>query len=98
MVLATYEALLSRIDPGKVLVPTDSDWLAAGELAGRAVRAIGGGGGRIATAFDRVELISDALTAILARQAGFTEDADFDVLAQLVPGLHVLFYHRTGSA
>jgi hypothetical protein len=92
---------LSRIDSGKVLVPTDADWLAAGELAGRAARAIVGGGGKIATAFDRAELISDALTAILARQAGFTvitEDADFDVLAQLVPGLHVLFYHRFGNS
>jgi predicted nucleic acid-binding protein len=99
-VVATYEALLSRIDPAKVLVPTDGDWLAAGELAGRAARAIVGGGGRIATAFDRVELISDALTAILAARSGFTvvtEDADFDVLAQLCPGLHVLFYDRTGG-
>ena len=96
-VLATYEALLSRIDPAKVLVPSDADWLAAGELAGHAARIVAGGGRRIATAFDRVELISDALTAILARQAGFTvvtEDADFDVLAQLHPGLHVLFYDR----
>jgi len=61
-VLSTYEELLSRIDPAKVLVPSDADWLAAGELAG--------GGGKIATAFDRVELISDALTAILALKAG----------------------------
>jgi predicted nucleic acid-binding protein len=99
-VLAAYEALLSRIDPGKVLVPADGDWLAAGELAGRTARAVAGGGGRIATAFDRLELISDALTAILAAKAGFTvvtEDADFDVLAQLVPGLHVLFYDRHGG-
>jgi predicted nucleic acid-binding protein len=96
-VLATYEALLSRIDPAKVLIPTDANWLAAGELAGRAARTVAGGGGKIATAFDRVELISDALTAILAGNAGFTvvtEDADFDVLAQLVPGLQVLFYDR----
>ncbi len=38
--------------------------------------------GKIATAFDRVELISDALTAIVAAKAGYTvitEDADFDV-------------------
>ncbi len=64
---------------------------------GHAARIIAGGGGKIATAFDRVELISDALTATLAGQAGFTivtEDADFDVLAQLVGGLHVLFYDR----
>ncbi len=56
-----------------------------------------GGGARIATAFDRVELISDALIAILARKAEFTvitEDAHFDLLAQLVPGLEVLFYDR----
>ena len=90
-------ALLSRIDPAKVLVPTDADWLTAGELAGRVARAVAGGGGKIATAFDRVELISDALTAIPAARSSFTvvtEDADFDVLAQLVPGLHVLFYDR----
>ncbi len=96
-VLATYEALLSRIDPAKVLVPADADWLAAGELAGHAARVVAGGGGKIATAFDRVELISDALTAILACQTGVTvvtEDKDFDVLAQLVPGLRVLFYDR----
>jgi predicted nucleic acid-binding protein len=96
-VLATYEDLLARIDPAKVLVPTDADWLAAGEIAGRAARALAGGGRRITTAFDRAELISDALTAVLAHEAGFTvvtEDADFDVLAQLVPGLNVLFYDR----
>jgi predicted nucleic acid-binding protein len=99
-VLATYQTLLSRIDPAKVLVPTDADWLAAGELAGHAARVMAGGGGKITTAFDRVELISDALTAILARKAGFTvvtEDRDFDVLAQLVPDLHVLFYDRQGG-
>jgi predicted nucleic acid-binding protein len=96
-VLSTYEALLSRIDPAKVLVPTDADWLAAGALAGHAARVVAGGGRKIATAFDRVELISDALIAILAGKARFTvvtEDADFDVLAQLVPGLNVLFYDR----
>jgi hypothetical protein len=58
---------------------------------------IAGGGGKITTAFDRVELMSDALTAILAAKAGFTvvtEDADFDVRSQLVAGLQVLFYDR----
>ncbi len=99
-VLAAYAELLSRIDPAKVLVPTDAEWLAAGELAGRVARALAGGGGKIATAFDRVELISDALTAILACGAGFaivTEDADFDMLARLTPGLQVLFYARDPS-
>jgi predicted nucleic acid-binding protein len=98
-VVATYNALLSRVDSAKVLVPTDADWLSAGELAGRAARVVAGGGSRIATAFDRVELISDALTAILAQAAGFTlvtEDRDFEVLARLLPGLHVLFYDRRG--
>lgn len=45
----------------------------------------------------RVELINDALTAILAHAGRFTivtEDGDFDVLRQLVPGLDVLFYDR----
>jgi predicted nucleic acid-binding protein len=99
-ILAVCEDLLSRIEPAKVLVPTDADWLAAGELAGHAARVIVAGGRKIATAFDRVELISDALTAILARNAGFTvvtEDADFDILRQLVPGVHVLFYDRSGT-
>jgi predicted nucleic acid-binding protein len=73
-----------------VLVPDDTDWLAAGELAGRAARAVAGGGAKISTAFDRVELISDALTAILAARAGFTivtEDADYELLSRFLPGL-----------
>ena len=96
-VLATYESLLSRIDPANVLVPGDGEWLAAGELAGRAARTLAGGGGRIDTAFDRVELISDALTAIVAartRLTVVTEDTDFAVLARLLPGLRVVFYQR----
>ncbi len=96
-VLAAYSGLLTRIDPAKVLVPDDADWLAAGELAGRAARAASGSGRAIATAFDRVELVSDALTAIVACNAGLTvvtEDADFALLAQCLPGLHVLLYDR----
>ena len=96
-ILATYEHLLSRIEPENVLVPLDAEWLAAGELAGRAARTIAGGGRRIATAFDRVELISDALTAIVAARARLTvttEDTDFEVLARLLPELRVMFYQR----
>ena len=96
-VLAAYSGLLTRIDPAKVLVPDDADWLAAGELAGRAARAASGSGRAIATAFDRVELVSDALTAVLARDAGLTvvtEDADFSLMARLLPGLQVLLYDR----
>ena len=95
--LSIYERVLSRLDPAKVLVPADVDWMAAGELAGRAARTIAGGGGAVDKAFDRVELISDALISVLARTAGFTiitEDADFDVMTQLMPGLDVLFYDR----
>jgi predicted nucleic acid-binding protein len=97
-VVATIDVAISRIDPAKVLVPLDADWLAAGTLAGRAARAIAGGAKAIATAADRQELIADAITAILARAASLTvitEDADFDVLARLLPGLSVLFYDRS---
>ena len=71
--LTTYGTLLQRIDPAKVLVPDDPDWL-AGELDGRVARALAGGGGKITTAFDRFELISDALTAIAAGRVGHPSD------------------------
>ena len=96
-VLAVYRAMLTRIDPARVLVPTEANWRTAGEHAGHAARIIAGGGRSHLTAFDRVELVSDALTAILASAAGLviiTEDADFDILARLVPKLKVLFYDR----
>lgn len=96
-VLVAYGGVISRIAPAKVLVPTAADWLSAGELAGRLARAMAGGGRRIATAFDRVDLIGDSLTALLAEHAGLTiitEDGDFDLLTQLLPGLSVLFYDR----
>jgi len=99
-VVAAIEGAISHIDPAKVLVPTDADWLAAGTLAGHAARAIAGGAKTITTAADRQELIGDAITAILARAVGFTvitEDADFDILARLAPGLSVLFYDRVPS-
>jgi predicted nucleic acid-binding protein len=97
-VLAACREVLARIEPEKVLVPDGADWLEAGAVAGEAARAIAGGGKRVATAFDRVELISDALTAIVAHRAGLpvvTEDRDFDLLAQINPGLHILFYTRS---
>lgn len=96
-VLAEYDAVLARVPSAKVLVPGDAGWLAAGELAGRAARALAGGGRKIATAFDGVDLVSDALTAVLANRAGLavvTEDRDFEVLAGLSPGLRVLLYDR----
>jgi len=81
-------------------VPTDADWLAAGTLAGRAARAVACSAKTITTAGDRQELIGDAITAILARSAGFTvitEDPDFDIFTHLAPGLSVLFYDRVPS-
>jgi predicted nucleic acid-binding protein len=92
-----YRALLTRIEPTKVLVPTEANWRTAGELAGQAARTIAGTSRTPLTASDRAELVSDALTAILARTAGLviiTEDADFDILARLIPKLNVLFYDR----
>jgi predicted nucleic acid-binding protein len=97
----TYRALLTRIEPTKVLVPTEANWRAAGELAGHAARTFAGGGRGTLTASDRAELVSDALTAILARAAGLviiTADADFDILARLMPKLNVLFYNRVTAS
>lgn len=96
-VLAEQTMLLARIEPEKVLVPTETDWRAAGELAGQAARARAGSGGPAVIAVDRFELIGDALTAIVAARGGYTiiaEDRDFDLLAQLNPRLRVIFYRR----
>lgn len=98
-VLALYEGLLARIQPANVLVPDVTDWREAGVLAGQAARSVAGGGKRLATAFDRVDLVSDAVTALVALKGGFTvvtEDTDFAVLATLLPGLNVWFYERVG--
>jgi predicted nucleic acid-binding protein len=97
--VAAAHGVQTCIDPAKVLLPSDADWRTAGERAGRIAREAVGGGRRIATAFDRVELIHDTLTAIVAARAGcivVTEDRDFAALARFDPGLRVLFYDRTG--
>lgn len=94
-VLATLQATLAQLDPVKILVPTASQWADAGALAGRAARGVAGQAKSIRTAFDRVELINDAVTAAVALGAGMTivtEDGDFDLFLQLVPTLAVLFY------
>ena len=98
-VLGKFHDLMRMIDPEKVLVPEDEDWVAAGSLAGSAARAMAGGGKKIATAFDRLELIGDALIATMAAQGGFTvvtEDQDYRTLAALIPDLRVCFYARSG--
>jgi predicted nucleic acid-binding protein len=94
-VVSKVESLLARIVPAKILVPTAGQWSAAGELAGRAARAVAGEVRSISTAFDRIELMNDALTAIVAAAAGatvVTQDRDFDLLMQLETSLSVLFY------
>ena len=96
-ILALTEGVQNRINPVMVLLPDDSDWRAAGRNAGTVARGYAGGGRRIATAFDRVELINDALTAVLAARSGctvITEDRDFAVFARLDSRLRVVFYDR----
>lgn len=96
-VLAETEAAQARIDPVMVLLPNDADWRTAGERAGRVARDFAGGGRRIATAFDRMELIHDAVIAVLAACAGctvVTEDRDFAAFARLDRRLRVVFYDR----
>lgn len=94
-VLAQYAGLLARIAPSRILLPDAADWARAGELAGRVARGIAGAAKSIRTAFDRVELIQDALTALAALRTGatlVTSDGDFDLIMQLEPGLEVVFY------
>jgi predicted nucleic acid-binding protein len=94
-VLGQLDQVLARIDPVKVLAPSAAQWARAGELAGLAARAVAGGTRSIRTAFDRIELVNDAATAIVALDVGLTvvtQDGDFDLFLQLEPGLRVVFY------
>ena len=94
-VLAAYRGVLEQIEPRKVLSPDFPQCARAGELAGRVARAVAGGGKAIKTAFDRVELINDAVTAVVALDAQatvVTQDGDFDLFLQLEPTLAVVFY------
>jgi predicted nucleic acid-binding protein len=100
-VLAETEAVQTRIDPVMVLLPDDATWRAAGERAGRVARDLAGGGRDIRTAFDRMELIHDALIAILAARTGctvITEDRDFAAFARFDRRLRVVFYDRQGHS
>ena len=94
-VLEKYNGALSRIDTNKVLFPNADEWVRAGELAGSVARALAGGGKSIKTAFDRMELINDATTAVVAVRSGVTvvtSDRHFDLFMQLDPALNVAFY------
>jgi predicted nucleic acid-binding protein len=94
-VIASVEAALAQIPPARVLAPFAAQWADAGVLAGRSARAVAGRVRSIRTAFDRIELINDAVTAVVALAAGatvVTQDGDFDLFMQLEPALDVLFY------
>src|SRR5262245_44852977 len=71
-VVTAIDGLQRHIHPVMVLVPDDADWRMAGARAGAMARSLSGGGRRITAAFDRVELIHDALIAVLAAHAGCT--------------------------
>jgi predicted nucleic acid-binding protein len=94
-VLERYDGLLARIAPSKILLPDAGDWARAGEIAGRVARGLAGAAKSIRTAFDRVELIHDTLTALVALRAGatiVTSDRDFALIMEVEPQLAVLFY------
>lgn len=94
-VLEKYNGALSTIDHGKRLVPDADEWVCAGELAGTVARALAGGGKSIKTALDRMELLNDATTAIVAARAGttvVTSDRHFDLFMQIDTELRVVFY------
>lgn len=94
-VLAVYDGVIGRIDPLKVLTPGPSEWAEAGELAGRAARAVSGASKSKLGPDARVELLNDAVTAVVAMRAAatvVTADRDFDVLQQMSPKLRVVFY------
>lgn len=94
-VLQKYNDSLGKIDSNKILVADADEWARAGELAGTVARALAGGGNSIKTAFDRMELINDATTAVVASRAGVTvvtSDRHFDLFMQIDSTLNVLFY------
>ena len=100
-VLAAADGVQARINPVMVLVPDDTEWRAAGQRAGEVARGYAGGARGILTALDRIELMHDALIAVLAIRAGctvVTEDRDFAAFARLDATLRVLFYDRIPSS
>lgn len=92
--ITRLDAAIARVRPERILTTTSQQWSEAGTLAGHAAKGVAGAT-RSLTATDRSELISDALTAVVACAIGatiITADADFDLFLQLEPELKVLFY------
>ena len=94
-VVRLIDQVLRQIDATKILTPTAAQWETAGERAGLAVRAIAGEIRTFKQPAERHEMLHDALTALVASEAGVcvvTQDRDFDLFVQLDPKLNVLFY------
>jgi predicted nucleic acid-binding protein len=94
--LAKLRAVIeSEIRPTRVATPDVDDWGSAGILAGVLMRV--GGYGR-----DRQQAcLNDALLFLQARKHGHAvltrNDAEFDLLSQILPEGRVLYYSRLGE-
>lgn len=86
---AHYSGLVDTIPAGRILAPSERDWLEAGLLAGTLART------QNFQPHQRKELLNDALVYVCAAKAGLpvlTNDDDFDLLQQLQPLGTVIFY------
>jgi predicted nucleic acid-binding protein len=84
-----YSKLMAMIPGGRVLVPSERDWVEAGLLAGAVARC------QNFQPRQRKELLNDALIYVCAAKAGLavlTNDDHFDLLQQAQPQGAVIFY------
>lgn len=88
-VRAHYTGLMAAIPAGRILLPSERDWLEAGLLAGALARS------QNLQRHQLKELLNDALIYVCAARAGLpvlTNDDDFDLLQQAHPQGAVIFY------
>ncbi len=98
-IVASLHGALARLGAERVLVPTAGEWAAAGRLAGSVTRRHGGAPKK-ATPSERIELLNDCLSALVAVRIGatiLTNDLDFDLIQQAAPELRVAFFGHVGS-
>lgn len=96
-IVASLNGALERLGAERILVPDAGEWAAAGRLAGAVTRRHGGSTRR-ATPGERIELLNDCLSALLAIRIGatvLTNDLDFDLIQQAAPQLRVAFFGHT---